>query len=108
MWIIGISYSTESGKTMVFRNNKQRIPGCEIDILAQNSYYFDNSQIPLEIPREKNYNQPDSDEFALIDQAKYIMAGILINEPAYLFRSFKGERKTKLLNKYQQTTLVTH
>ena len=108
MWIIGISFSTESGKTMVVGKNKQRIQIGEIDILAHDSYYFDNRQIPLETLREKNYNQPDSNEFALIYQAKYMMTGIPINEPVNLFKSCIDESKTKLPNRYQQTTLVTH
>lgn len=48
MLIIGIAGGTGSGKTTVVRKVIQSLPEGEVTVIPQDSYYKDNSHLPLE------------------------------------------------------------
>ncbi|PIF05395.1 MAG: uridine kinase [Draconibacterium sp.] len=96
MLIIGIAGGTGSGKTTVVRKIQQQFPKGEVKILSHDSYYFDNSDLPLEERRKKNFDHPDSIEFNLmIEHVKLLKKGMAINEPVYSFITCTREPTTQ-------------
>ncbi|MBS3806298.1 MAG: uridine kinase [Bacteroidales bacterium] len=86
MLIVGIAGGTGSGKTTVVKEVVRRLPDNEVAVIPQDSYYRDNSHIPLEQRQEINFDHPSSIEFELliahIDQLK---KGIPVHQPIYSY-----------------------
>ena len=62
MLIIGIAGGTGSGKTTVVREIVNSLPEGEVVVLPQDSYYKDNSHLPLEHRLNLNFDHPDAFE----------------------------------------------
>jgi len=63
MLVIGIAGGTGSGKTTVVRKIIENLPIGEVAVLSQDSYYKDNSHLPLEKRQEINFDHPQALEF---------------------------------------------
>ena len=86
MLIIGIAGGTGSGKTTVVRKIIERLPEGEVALLPQDSYYRDNSHLPLEQRLVINFDHPDSIEFELlIRHLKELKEGRTIQLPVYSY-----------------------
>ena len=86
MLIIGIAGGTGSGKTTVVKKIKQNFPNEEIAVLSQDSYYKDNSHLPLEERQQINFDHPQSLEFDLIiKHLELLKQGKSIEEPIYSY-----------------------
>lgn len=86
MLIVGIAGGTGSGKTTVVRRIVEKLPEGEVGIIPQDSYYKDNSHLPLEKRQEMNFDHPDSVEFELL--AKHIRSlksGKPVDQPIYSY-----------------------
>ncbi|MDA3866120.1 MAG: uridine kinase [Salinivirgaceae bacterium] len=84
--IIGIAGGTGSGKTTVVRKIIESIPMGEVSILSQDSYYKDNSHLPLEDRININFDHPQSVEFdLLVDHIKKLEKGKAVNQPIYSY-----------------------
>jgi uridine kinase len=84
--IIGIAGGTGSGKTTVVRKIVESIPEGEVSILSQDSYYKDNSHLPLEERMEINFDHPNSLEFdLLVDHLKELKEDKPVNQPIYSY-----------------------
>ena len=55
MIIIGIAGGTGSGKTTVVRKIIESLPLGSVAVIPQDSYYNDQSSIPLEIRKQKTF-----------------------------------------------------
>jgi len=85
MFVIGIAGGTGSGKTTVVKKILRRL-NKEVSFLAQDSYYKDNSHLPLEDRQKINFDHPDSIEFdLLIDHIKKLKSGNAVNQPTYSY-----------------------
>lgn len=85
-FIIGIAGGTGSGKTTVVRKVIESLPKNEVAIIPQDSYYKDNSHLPLEDRQEINFDHPRSLEFKLlIDHIKRLKEGKPIQQPIYSY-----------------------
>jgi len=85
-YIIGIAGGTGSGKTTVVRKVIESLPKDEVAIIPQDSYYKDNSHLPLEERQEINFDHPRSLEFKLlIDHIKKLKRGEEIQQPIYSY-----------------------
>ena len=60
MIIIGIAGGTGSGKTTVVRKIIESLPPGSVAVIPQDSYYNDQSSIPLEIRKQTNFDHPDA------------------------------------------------
>lgn len=60
MIIIGIAGGTGSGKTTVVNKIIENLPAGQVVVIPQDSYYFDSSDVPMDIRREINFDHPDS------------------------------------------------
>src|SRR5574344_1787324 len=86
MLIIGIAGGTGSGKTTVVKEITKLLSDSEIVVIPQDSYYKDNSHLPLEQRLELNFDHPDSIDFKLlVKHIKELKSGKAIEEPVYSY-----------------------
>jgi uridine kinase len=64
--IIGIAGGSGSGKTTVAHRVREAAPGKTVLIIHHDSYYHDNSRLPLEQRARINYDHPDAFETSLL------------------------------------------
>ncbi|HYX06554.1 MAG TPA: uridine kinase [Bacteroidales bacterium] len=86
MLIVGIAGGTGSGKTTVVKKIMQELPPDEVAMLPQDSYYKDNSHLPMEERQEMNFDHPASVEFnLLIRHIEELIKGNPIQQPIYSY-----------------------
>lgn len=84
MFVIGIAGGTGSGKTTVVNKILERIPGDRVALIPQDSYYRDNSHLPMEERQQINFDHPRSVEFdLLVDHIRKLRAGKTVQQPIY-------------------------
>ncbi len=95
MLIVGIAGGTGSGKTTVVNKLMDVLPGGEVVVIPQDSYYKDNSDIPLEERQKINFDHPDSLEFSLlIDHLKQLRKGKSVEMPIYSYLTCVRSKET--------------
>ncbi|WP_430973656.1 uridine kinase [Sunxiuqinia rutila] len=98
MIIIGIAGGTGSGKTTVVRKIIEQLPKNEVAVISQDSYYRDNSHLPMEQRKEINFDHPDSIEFSLLTQhLSELKAGKSIEEPQYSYLTCSRLKDTQTI-----------
>lgn len=86
MYIIGIAGGTGSGKTTVVRKIVESLPGSQVAVIPQDSYYNDNTGIPMEERRKINFDHPNAFDWKLlIHQINELRAGRAIEQPTYSY-----------------------
>lgn len=96
--IIGVAGGTGSGKTTVARKLKESYPPHCVQVIAQDSYYKDQSNISLEERRKTNYDHPDAyDNDLLIEQLDALRRGESVQQPIYSFIAHTRVPETKLV-----------
>ncbi len=86
MLVIGIAGGTGSGKTTVVREIIKILSDNEVVVIPQDSYYKDNSHLPIEERLELNFDHPDSVDFKLlIKHLKELKAGKVVAQPVYSY-----------------------
>lgn len=86
MYIIGIAGGTGSGKTTVVRKIVESLPGEKIAVIPQDSYYNDNTGIPMEERRKINFDHPNAFDWKLlIQQINELRSGHAIEQPTYSY-----------------------
>ena len=92
MDIIGIAGGTGSGKTTVVRKIIESLPAHEVALIPQDSYYNDNTGIPMEERRKINIDNPCAfDRKLLIQHIKPLKEGQRTPRPDVL-EDFRGRR----------------
>ncbi len=98
MLVIGIAGGTGSGKTTVVRKIIENLPVGEVAVLSQDSYYKDNSHLPLEKRQEINFDHPQALEFELIvEHLKELKKGNSIEEPMYSYLTCTRSEETRTI-----------
>ena len=86
MLVIGIAGGTGSGKTTVVREIKKILTDNDVVVIPQDSYYKDNSHLPIEERLELNFDHPDSIDFKLlVSQIIDLKQGKTIQQPVYSY-----------------------
>lgn len=86
MLTIGIAGGTGSGKTTVVQKIAEHFKEGEVVVVPQDSYYRDNSDIPLEERQKINFDHPDAIDFdLLIDQLDALQHGKTVQQPIYSY-----------------------
>lgn len=94
-FIIGIAGGTGSGKTTVVKKIIEQLPKDEVAIITQDSYYKDNSHLPMEERQEINFDHPASLEFKLLtEHIKMLKAGVEIHQPIYSYLTCARSEET--------------
>ena len=95
MLIVGIAGGTGSGKTTVVRKIIDKLPEDEVIVVPQDSYYKDNSHLPLEERQEINFDHPSSVEFELLaDHIRKLKKGESVNQPIYSYLTCTRAKET--------------
>lgn len=95
MLIVGIAGGSGSGKTTVVKKIIERLPKGELALLPQDSYYRDNSHLPMEERLEINFDHPNSVEFGLLfDHIKKLKDGQPIEQPIYSYLTCARSKET--------------
>ncbi|MBR2947104.1 MAG: uridine kinase [Bacteroidales bacterium] len=86
MLIIGIAGGTGSGKTTVVKKITEKFKESEVVVIPQDSYYKDNSDIPLQERQKLNFDHPDAIDFdLLIEHLKELKRGKAVEQPTYSY-----------------------
>ncbi|MBR2192670.1 MAG: uridine kinase [Bacteroidaceae bacterium] len=86
MLIIGIGGGTGSGKTTVVRKIIESLPDNSVAVIPQDSYYNDQSNLPLEVRKQTNFDHPDAFEWPLLaKQIEELRNGHSIEQPTYSY-----------------------
>ncbi|MBN1989980.1 MAG: uridine kinase [Bacteroidales bacterium] len=99
MLVIGIAGGTGSGKTTVVKRIVELLPPGEVVVIPQDSYYRDNSHLPLEERQEINFDHPASIEFELL--VKHVQAlkeGRHIEQPIYSYLTCARAKESVRIN----------
>lgn len=85
MLIIGIAGGTGSGKTTVVKAIKDRLKE-DVVVIPQDSYYKDQSHLPLEERKKLNFDHPNSIDWELLtEQISDLRRGKTIRQPIYSY-----------------------
>jgi uridine kinase len=94
--VIGIAGGTGSGKTTVAEAIVRRIGPERIALIQQDSYYKDQSHLPMEERVRINYDHPDSiDTVLLIRHLQELIAGRPVEVPIYDFTTYTRTPHTR-------------
>ena len=86
MLIIGIGGGTGSGKTTVVRKIIESLPDDSVAVIPQDSYYNDQSHLPLDVRKRTNFDHPDAFEWPLFaTQIQELKNGRAIEQPTYSY-----------------------
>ncbi len=95
MLVVGIAGGTGSGKTTVVRKIIEKLPKDSVAVLSQDSYYKDQSHLPLEERQKINFDHPNAIEFdLLIDHIKKLKNGQAIEQPIYSYLTCARAKET--------------
>lgn len=99
MLVVGIAGGTGSGKTTVVRKIIESLPKGEVAVLSQDSYYRDNSHLPLEERQKINFDHPDAIEFELLEKhVRLLKNGTAIEEPTYSYLTCTRNQSTNRID----------
>lgn len=85
MLVIGIAGGTGSGKTTVVRAIKEAL-GDGVVVVPQDSYYKDQSHLPMDVRQSLNFDHPDAIDFdLLVEQLEELKKGNSVNQPVYSY-----------------------
>lgn len=94
--IIGICGGTGSGKTTVARRILENVSDEQVVYLAQDSYYRNLGDMPLELRRQINFDHPDAlDNDLFINHVRALKAGEAIEMPLYDYTIHTRMKETK-------------
>lgn len=94
--IIGVAGGTGSGKTTVAQEILQRVGPDRIAYIQHDSYYRDQSHLPLHERARVNYDHPDALESELlVEHLKQLRAGHPVEVPIYDFTTHTRRPETR-------------
>lgn len=86
MIVIGIAGGTGSGKTTIVQKIVESLPKDAVAVIPHDSYYKDQSHIPMEDRRKTNFDHPDAFEWLLFAaHIKNFRGGISIEQQQYSY-----------------------
>jgi len=96
--LIGIAGASGSGKTLVANNIFDGLASDKAVIIQEDSYYKDQSGIPLEERAETNFDHPDAFDYDLLakDLTK-LLEGEKIAHPVYDYKTHTRMKETKMV-----------
>lgn len=82
--IIGISGPSASGKSLLANTIVNELGSDQVVVISEDSYYKDNSHLPLSEREQINYDHPDSFDHALLcDHLRRLQQGESVEIPIY-------------------------
>lgn len=94
--IIGIAGASASGKSLLANTIVKELGSEQVAVIAEDSYYKDNSVLTFEERTQVNYDHPDAfDHTLLIDHLKQLQAGKSVEIPIYNHTLHIREQQTR-------------
>lgn len=94
--IIGIAGASASGKSLLANTIVKELGSEQVAVIAEDSYYKDNSALTFEERTQVNYDHPDAfDHTLLIDHLKQLQAGKSVEIPIYNHTLHIREQQTR-------------
>lgn len=95
MLIIGIAGGTGSGKTTVVKKIIESLPVGEVVLLPQDSYYKDNSNVPVAERQNINFDHPNAFDWPLLyEHIAMLKSGQSIEQPTYSYLTCTRQPET--------------
>ncbi len=99
MLIVGIAGGTGSGKTTVVSKIIEKLPKDSVTVIPQDSYYQDNSHLPLQERQKINFDHPDAIEWSLlVKHLKDLKHENQVHQPIYSYLTCIRSSETILIN----------
>jgi len=93
--IVGVAGGTGSGKTTVSQAILDKVGRDRIAYLQHDSYYRDQSSVPLEVRAKTNFDHPDALESELLaEHLASLKAGRAVEVPVYDFTTHTRQART--------------
>lgn len=93
--VIGLAGGSGSGKTTIAHTIIERVGRDRIAYVQHDAYYRDQSDVPIELRAQVNYDHPDSLETSLlVAHLHELRAGRDIHVPVYDFAQFTRTQET--------------
>ena len=94
--IIGIAGASASGKSLLANTIVKELGSEQVAVIAEDSYYKDNSSLTPEERAQVNYDHPDAfDHALLIEHLKQLQAGKSVEIPIYNHTLHIREQQTR-------------
>lgn len=94
--IIGIAGASASGKSLLANTIVKELSSEQVAVISEDSYYKDNSSLPVEKRAQVNYDHPDAfDHALLIEHLKQLQAGRPVEIPIYNHTLHIREQETR-------------
>jgi uridine kinase len=104
--IIGVAGGSGSGKTTIINAIMKELVDLDIATLQHDSYYHDNTHLPLEEREKINYDHPDALETdLLVRHLKELIAGREIEMPVYDF-TVHNRKKEGIIKRPARVVIV--
>lgn len=96
MLIIGIAGGSGSGKTTVVQELLKKVPAIEkVVVIPQDSYYKDQSHLPMDVRQAVNFDHPDAIDFKLLNEhLNMLKEGKSIEQPTYSYLTCARQAET--------------
>jgi uridine kinase len=96
--VIGVAGGTGSGKTTVSEQILERIGSQKIAFLQHDSYYCEESHLPLAERATRNYDHPESlDTPLLVEHLLRLRRGEAVAVPVYDFATYSRQAESRLV-----------
>lgn len=96
--VIGVAGGTGSGKTTVSEQILERIGSQKIAFLQHDSYYCEESHLPLAERATRNYDHPESlDTPLLVEHLLRLRRGEAVAVPVYDFATYSRQAESRIV-----------
>ena len=105
MLIVGIYGGTGSGKTTIVNQILSHFPATDIQVISQDSYYKDTSNLTFEERCLLNFDHPEAIDFELLyDHLVLLKERQAIDKPVYCFKTHN--RTAETIKTYPKKILI--
>ena len=96
--LLGIAGGTGSGKPLVSKRIYDELGSDRVAIIEQDSYYRDQSDIPLDARNNRNYDHPNAFDMELMRlQMQEIMEGKTVKVPVYDYKTHTRKKRRRII-----------
>lgn len=96
--LLGIAGGTGSGKTLVSKRIYDELGSDRVAIIEQDSYYRDQSDIPLNNRNTRNYDHPSAFDLELMRlQMQELVDGKTIKVPVYDYKTHTRKKRRRVI-----------
>ena len=96
--LIGIAGGTGSGKTLVSNRIYEELGSKQVAIIEQDSYYRDQSDIPIDDRNNRNFDHPNAFDLELMrHQVEKLMEGKAVKVPVYDYKTHTRKKQRRIV-----------